>query len=92
MRLGWRGPGGSRFRHETGAILLPQRIQLLSPGYVIPGTNLLGPEFEIFNTSTTISRTNFVNDLVYSQVTGTTTVDLSGYVPLAAMPDQWSPQ
>ena len=55
---------------------------------MIQGTTLLGPEFEIFNTSTTISRTNFVNTLVYGQVSSTTTVDFSGYVPLAANPDQ----
>ncbi len=66
----------------------PSVFNFFPPGFVIPGTNLLGPEFAIFNTSTTISRTNFVNDLIYNQVTGTTTVDLSGYVPLAAMPDQ----
>jgi len=29
-----------------------------------------------------------VNDLVYNQVSGTTTVNLGGYVPLAAAPDQ----
>ncbi len=51
---------------------------------MIEGTNLLGPEFEIFNTSTTISRINFVNTLVYGQLSSTTTVDISGYVPLAA--------
>ena len=52
------------------------------------GTKLLGPEFEIFDTSTDIARINFVNTLVYGSVSGTTTVDLSGYVPLAANPDQ----
>ena len=29
-----------------------------------------------------------MNTLVYGQVSNTTTVDLSGYVPLAASPDQ----
>jgi hypothetical protein len=29
-----------------------------------------------------------VNTLVYGQLNGTTTVDISGYVPLAATPDQ----
>jgi endo-chitodextinase len=56
--------------------------------HVIDGTTLVGPEFEIFDTSTDIARINFVNTLVYGSVSGTTTVDLSGYVPLAANPDQ----
>ena len=55
---------------------------------MIEGTTLVGPEFEIFDTSTDIARINFVNTLVYGSVSGTTTVDLSGYVPLAANPDQ----
>src|SRR4029077_8109192 len=58
------------------------------PDHVIEGTTLIGPEFNILNTSTTIARINFVNTLVYGQVSSTTTVDLSGYVPLAANPDQ----
>ena len=40
----------------------PSVFNFFPPGFVIPGTNLLGPEFAIFNTSTTISRTNFVNN------------------------------
>jgi uncharacterized protein (DUF1800 family) len=66
----------------------PTVFNFYPPGFMIPGTTLLGPEFAIFNTSTTISRTNFVNDLVYNQVSGSTTVNLTGYVPLAGAPDQ----
>ena len=66
----------------------PTVFNFYHPDHVIEGTNLLGPEFEIFNTSTTISRTNLVNTLVYGQLNATTAVDLSGYVPLAAAPDQ----
>ena len=66
----------------------PTVFNFYHPDHVIEGTTLLGPEFEIFNTSTTISRANLVNTLVYSQLNSTTTVDLSGYVPLAAAPDQ----
>jgi uncharacterized protein (DUF1800 family) len=53
------------------------------PNYVIQGTQLLGPEFKLLNTSTTIARINFVNDLVYGNVGPTTTIDLSEYVALA---------
>jgi uncharacterized protein (DUF1800 family) len=66
----------------------PSVFNFFPPGFVIQGTNLLGPEFAIFNTSTTISRTNFVNDLVYGQVNSGTVANLGGYVPLAAAPSQ----
>jgi uncharacterized protein (DUF1800 family) len=66
----------------------PTVFNFYHPDHVIQGSTLIGPEFEIFNTSTTIARINFVNTLVYGQVSNTTTVDLSGYVPLAANPDQ----
>ena len=66
----------------------PTVFNFYHPDHVIEGTTLVGPEFEIFDTSTDIVRINFVNTLVYGSVSGTTTVDLSGYVPLAANPDQ----
>ena len=66
----------------------PTVFNFYHPDHVIQGSTLIGPEFEIFNTSTTIARANFVNTLVYGQVSSTTTVDFSGYVPLAANPDQ----
>jgi uncharacterized protein (DUF1800 family) len=53
------------------------------PDYVVPDTTLLGPEFKIMNTSTTIARINFVNDLIYGNVGSTTTIDLSQYLALA---------
>jgi uncharacterized protein (DUF1800 family) len=66
----------------------PTVFNFYHPDHVIDGSTLVGPEFEIFDTSTDIARINFVNTLVYGSVSGTTTVDLSGYVPLAANPDQ----
>jgi len=66
----------------------PSVFNFFPPNFVVQGTPLLGPEFAIFNTSTTISRTNFVDDLIYGQVNGGTTVSLNGYVPLAAVPSQ----
>jgi uncharacterized protein (DUF1800 family) len=53
------------------------------PNYQIQGTQLLGPEFKILNTSTTISRINFVNDLVYGSVSNGTKTDISSYVGVA---------
>jgi len=66
----------------------PTVFNFYHPDHTIQGSTLIGPEFEIFNTSTAISRINFVNSLIYNQVSSTTTVDLSGYIPLAAVPDQ----
>ena len=53
------------------------------PNYQIPGTQLLGPEFKILNTSTTIARINFVNDLVFGSVGSTTKTDISAYAGVA---------
>ncbi len=53
------------------------------PDYMISDTQLLGPEFKLLNTSTTIARINYVNDLVYGSVGSTTKIDLSQYAALA---------
>ncbi len=66
----------------------PTVFNFYHPDHMVDGTTLAGPEFEIFDTSTDIARINFVNTLVYGSVSGTTTVDISGYVPLSANPDQ----
>jgi len=66
--------------------------------YTVPGTNLLGPSFQILSTSTTLRRANFVNSMVYTGVaptTGTntdrprgTSLDLSPLEALASNPSQ----
>jgi uncharacterized protein (DUF1800 family) len=61
----------------------PSVFNFYPPDYVISGTQLLGPEFKLLNTSTTIARINFVNDLIYGSVGSTTKIDLSQYVALA---------
>jgi len=61
----------------------PTVFNFYPPNYVIPGTQLLGPEFKILNTSTTISRINFVNDLVYGSIGANTKTNISGYVSVA---------
>jgi uncharacterized protein (DUF1800 family) len=65
----------------------PSVFNFYPPNYVIPGTQLLGPEFKLMNTSTTIARINYVNDLIYGSVGSTTTIDLSQYVALAGNVD-----
>jgi hypothetical protein len=66
----------------------PSVFNFYPPDYIIPNTNLLGPEFNLFNSSTTISRINFVNDLVYGSVSSTTKTDLSPYTGIAANPPE----
>jgi len=62
----------------------PTVFNFYPPNNVIPGTQLLGPEFKILNTSTAISRANFVNDLVYGSIGTNTKTDISGYTTAAA--------
>ena len=64
----------------------PTVFNFYPPNYVIQGTQLLGPEFKIFNESTTIERVNFVNGLVYWSLSNTTKPDISPYVALASNP------
>jgi uncharacterized protein (DUF1800 family) len=53
----------------------------------IAGTTLNGPEFAIFDTNTSLVRMNFINQLVYSGLGPTTTLDFSA-VTSAGTPDQ----
>jgi uncharacterized protein (DUF1800 family) len=64
----------------------PTVFNFYPPDNGIPGTNLVGPEFRIFNSTTAIARINFVNDLVYGSVSSTTKTDISTYVGLAPNP------
>jgi len=66
----------------------PTVFNFYSPINVIPGTSLLGPEFQIFNSTTSMSRINFVNDLVFGSVSSTTKIDISAYVALAPNPSE----
>jgi len=44
----------------------PTVFNYFPPDYGIPGTTLLGPEFALMTTGTTIQRQNFVNRMVYN--------------------------
>ena len=70
----------------------PSVFNFYSPTYAVPGTTLLGPEFEIQTPNNAIWRANVVSTLfsqwsnpVQNYGTGTT-VDLSPFVPLASTP------
>ena len=62
----------------------PSVFNFFPPDNVIPGTTLRGPEFKIFNQTTTTSRINFVESAsVYGNVGANTKTDISGYVAVA---------
>lgn len=46
----------------------PTVFNYYSPDYVIPGTTLLAPEFNIYTTGTSIGRANLMNTFVFSRV------------------------
>jgi uncharacterized protein (DUF1800 family) len=48
--------------------LSPTVFNFYPPSYVIPGTSLLGPEFAVLNTGTSIQRTNFVNLMAFTAI------------------------
>lgn len=64
----------------------PSVFNFFPPDFNIPGTSLLGPEFDIDTAALTLVRANFVNSLVYSPITGTR-VDFTPYASLAANPN-----
>jgi hypothetical protein len=64
----------------------PTVFNFYPPDNMIAGTTLFGPEFRIFNSTTAISRINFVNDLMFGSVGSTTKTDISAYVGLAPNP------
>lgn len=46
----------------------PTVFNYYPPDYVIPGTSLLGPEFALMTTGTTIQRTNYINRMVFTTI------------------------
>jgi hypothetical protein len=70
----------------------PSVFNFYSPAYSVPGTTLLGPEFEIHTPNSAVWRANVVRSL-FSQWSNPvetygpgTTVDVTAFVPLAATP------
>lgn len=62
----------------------PTVFSYFSPEYGIPGTNLLGPEFNIQNTATSIVRANFANTFSFGNLGTGTTMDFTPWAALAA--------
>jgi len=62
---------GVYLRAQTGGMgqpvfVAPSVFNYYPPDYVVPGTDVLGPEFALQNTTTTFARINFANALVFS--------------------------
>jgi hypothetical protein len=65
----------------------PSVFNFFPPDYSIPGTSLLGPEFDLETTATTLVRANFVNSFVYGSIGTGTTASFTTYSNLAANPN-----
>jgi len=65
----------------------PSVFNFYAPNYVIPGSTLLGPEFQILTTATALSRANFANSFVFGTSLGTgATVSFATYASEATNP------
>lgn len=81
----WNGSGPSDGALSSQSTLLGQNpfnsptvFNYFTPGYVVPSTTVLAPEFEILNTTTAISRTNQIYTLVFEGFTPNATDSLRG--------------
>jgi hypothetical protein len=80
----------------------PTVFNYYSPDYIVPETDLIGPEFGILNSNTSFNRINFINTMVYSRINCTTTgtppvCNPMGIAPLGtslsfAEPQAWAGQ
>jgi uncharacterized protein (DUF1800 family) len=68
------------------ALFSPSVFNFYSPSYVIPGTTMYGPEFQILTTATSLNRVNWVNSFVFGSIGSGTTVDFSSYATQASNP------
>ncbi len=62
------GLSSSMIRMGQNPFYSPTVFNYYSPDYVVPGTTLNGPEFQLLNTSSAISRTNFLNTLIFDGI------------------------
>ena len=72
---------------EQNVYYPPTVFNFFPPVSPIPGTTLNGPEFVIFDTNSSLSRVNFINDVVYGAVGSNTKFDFTPVLN-AGTPDQ----
>src|SRR5688572_23471773 len=77
MNFAGNGPSDGVFYSPTGNLLTnmaqtvfysPTVFNYYAPDYSIPGTTLLGPEFGLMTTGTSIARANFANTMIYTGI------------------------
>ncbi len=56
----------------------PTVFNFFPPGYVIPGTAILGPEYALMTTGTAVQRANFVNRIAYTTPVVSVSADNNG--------------
>ena len=82
----------------------PSVFNFFPPTARVPGETVLGPEFALFSSLTSLRRANFVNRMILSTITNSgglvgipaappdrpsgTSINLAGWDPLASNPDQ----
>jgi uncharacterized protein (DUF1800 family) len=81
------GPAGYATNMSQAPLDSPSVFNFFPPSYNIPGTNLLGPEFDLETAATTLVRANFVNSFVYGSIGAATTVDFTTYANLSTNPN-----
>jgi uncharacterized protein (DUF1800 family) len=81
------GPVNSATSMSEAPLDAPSVFNFFPPDFNIPGTNLLGPEFDIDTSALALVRANFVNSFVYGSIGAGTNVDFTTYANLAANPD-----
>ena len=72
--------GLSFFMNKMGenAFYSPTVFNYYSPDFVVPGTTLNAPEFQLLNTNSAISRTNFISTLIFDGLAPNATDSLRG--------------
>jgi uncharacterized protein (DUF1800 family) len=73
----------------------PSVFNFFPPTARVPGESVLGPEFAVFSSLTSLRRDNFVNRVIFSTIPAAppnrpsgTTIDLASWDPLASDPDK----
>src|SRR5882724_9022717 len=72
----------------------PSVFNFFPPTARVPGESVLGPEFAVFSSLTSLRRDNFVNRVIFSTIPAAppnrpsgTSIDLSAWIPLASDPN-----
>lgn len=72
------GLSSSMIRMGQNPFYSPTVFNFFSPDFIVPGTTLNAPEFQLLNTSSAISRTNFLYTLIFEGITPNATDSLRG--------------